>query len=128
MRVAALYDVHGNLPALEAVLAELEELDVDAVVVGGDICLGPMPRPVLDRLLRLGERALFLRGNCDRRARRRACGHRLVGRTDPLDGPAARRRASARGSRRSPTRSRSTSTGSARCSSATARRAATRRS
>ena len=66
MRVAALYDVHGNLPALEAVLAEVDELDVDAVVVGGDVCLGPMPRAVLHRLLQLGERALFLRGNCDR--------------------------------------------------------------
>ena len=66
VRVAALYDVHGNLPALEAVLAEVDELDVDAVVVGGDVCLGPMPRAVLHRLLQLGERALFLRGNCDR--------------------------------------------------------------
>lgn len=66
MRVAALYDVHGNLPALDAVLAEVEGLDVDAVVVGGDICIGPMPSATLDRLLALGERALFLRGNGDR--------------------------------------------------------------
>lgn len=66
MRVAALYDVHGNLPALEAVLAEVEELDVDVVVVGGDVCIGPMPVAALERLLALGERALFLRGNGDR--------------------------------------------------------------
>ena len=66
MRVAALYDVHGNLPALEAVLAEVESLEVDAVVVGGDIAIGPMPRASLERLLALGERALFLRGNGDR--------------------------------------------------------------
>jgi predicted phosphodiesterase len=66
MKVAALYDVHGNLPALEAVLADLAELDVDAVVVGGDVCIGPMPRESLERLLALGERALFLRGNGDR--------------------------------------------------------------
>ena len=66
MRVAALYDVHGNLPALEAVLADVESLEVDAVVVGGDIAIGPMPRASLERLLALGERALFLRGNGDR--------------------------------------------------------------
>jgi hypothetical protein len=35
MRVAALYDVHGNLPALTAVLAEMDESGVDAIVVGG---------------------------------------------------------------------------------------------
>jgi predicted phosphodiesterase len=66
VRVAALYDVHGNLPALEAVLAEVEALGVDAVVVGGDIAIGPMPRPTLEHLLALGERARFLRGNGDR--------------------------------------------------------------
>jgi putative phosphoesterase len=66
MRVAALYDVHGNVPALEAVLAEVEALEVDAIVVGGDIAIGPMPREALERLLQLGERALFLRGNGDR--------------------------------------------------------------
>ena len=40
-RVAALYDVHGNLPALEAVLAEV---DADTILVGGDVALGPMPK------------------------------------------------------------------------------------
>jgi putative phosphoesterase len=66
MRVAAIYDVHGNVPALEAVLAEVEALEVDAVVVGGDIAIGPMPRAALERFLALGEHALFLRGNGDR--------------------------------------------------------------
>jgi predicted phosphodiesterase len=66
MRVAALYDIHGNLPALTAVLAEVEEAEPDVVVVGGDIALGPMPRKTLELLLTLGERALFVRGNCDR--------------------------------------------------------------
>ena len=66
MRVAALYDVHGNLPALQAVLAEVEEAEPDVVVVGGDIVLGPMPRETLELLLALGERARFVRGNCDR--------------------------------------------------------------
>jgi putative phosphoesterase len=66
VRVAALYDIHGNLPALEAVLAEVETLAVDTVVVGGDVAIGPMPRATLERLLALGERALFVRGNGDR--------------------------------------------------------------
>jgi predicted phosphodiesterase len=66
MKVAALYDIHGNLPALEAVLAEVEEAEPDVVVVGGDVALGPMPSETLELLLSLGERALFVRGNCDR--------------------------------------------------------------
>jgi len=45
-RVAALYDVHGNLPALEAVLAEL---DADVIVVGGDVAAGPWPAETLER-------------------------------------------------------------------------------
>ena len=64
MPIAALYDVHGNLPALEAVLPELE--DVDLVVVGGDVASGPFPRESLERLLALGERVRFVRGNADR--------------------------------------------------------------
>ena len=67
MRVAALYDIHGNLPALEAVLRELERQAPDLIVIGGDIAsLGPMPRETLDRLLALSKRALFIRGNTDR--------------------------------------------------------------
>lgn len=66
MRVAALYDIHGNLPALDAVLAEVDESDADLVLVGGDVALGPMPRETVERLLSLGTRARFIRGNCDR--------------------------------------------------------------
>ena len=66
--VAALYDVHGNLPALEAVLDELAPLDVDLVVVGGDVALGPMPRETLERVRTLGESVRFVRGNADREA------------------------------------------------------------
>ena len=66
MTVAALYDIHGNLPALEAVLAEVPE---DAViVVGGDFVGGPWPRQTLERVRDLGDRALWLRGNADREA------------------------------------------------------------
>jgi putative phosphoesterase len=66
VRVAAVYDVHGNLPALDAVLAEVESVGVDAVVVGGDVAIGPMPHEALERLVALGDRALFVRGNGDR--------------------------------------------------------------
>ena len=66
MRVAALYDVHGNLPALEAVLAEVEGEAADLVVVGGDVVWGPMPSETLELLRGLGERVLFIRGNADR--------------------------------------------------------------
>jgi predicted phosphodiesterase len=62
-RVAALYDVHGNLPALEAVLDEVRGEGVDLVVVGGDVVPGPMPRESLERLLDLEMPLLFLRGN-----------------------------------------------------------------
>jgi predicted phosphodiesterase len=63
-RVAALYDVHGNLPALEAVLAEVG--DADAIVVGGDVAAGPWPSETLELLLGLGDRVHWLRGNADR--------------------------------------------------------------
>jgi predicted phosphodiesterase len=64
--VAALYDIHGNLPALEAVLAEPDVTAADLVLVGGDALLGPFPRETLDLLRGLGERAAFIRGNADR--------------------------------------------------------------
>lgn len=68
MRVAALCDVHGNLPALEAVLAEVASLDVDRIVCGGDVVAGPYPQECLDRL-REAE-AVFVRGNADRESSR----------------------------------------------------------
>jgi predicted phosphodiesterase len=64
--VAALYDVHGNLPALEAVLADPAFATADAVVVGGDVAAGPMPGPVLDRLAGLDAPVRWVRGNADR--------------------------------------------------------------
>lgn len=66
MRIAALYDVHGNLPALDAVLGEVEAAGVELVVVGGDLVAGPFPAECLDRLTALGPRVAFLRGNGDR--------------------------------------------------------------
>jgi putative phosphoesterase len=64
--VAALYDVHGNLPALEAVLADEAFARADAVVVGGDVAAGPLPAEVLDRLTALAPPVRWVRGNADR--------------------------------------------------------------
>ncbi len=66
MKVAALYDIHGNLPALEAVLSEVESESFDLVVIGGDVFWGPWPGETLASLRALGERAVFVLGNCDR--------------------------------------------------------------
>ncbi len=66
MRVAALYDIHGNLPALEAVLADVRRERVDLIVVGGDVLAGPMPGATLDRLAALDIPARFIHGNGDR--------------------------------------------------------------
>ncbi|HYW23328.1 MAG TPA: metallophosphoesterase family protein [Terriglobales bacterium] len=66
MIVAVVSDVHGNLPALEAVLDTIDRLGVDLVVSNGDVAAGPMPRETIERLVRLGDRARFVRGNADR--------------------------------------------------------------
>jgi putative phosphoesterase len=63
VRVAALYDIHGNLPALDAVLAEV---DADVIVVGGDFVAGPSPAETLERLRSLDADVRFIRGNADR--------------------------------------------------------------
>jgi putative phosphoesterase len=64
VRVAAISDIHGNLSALEAVLAELEEEQIDRVVVVGDTISGPWPVEVFDIVAALG--ADVVRGNADR--------------------------------------------------------------
>jgi putative phosphoesterase len=65
MRVAALYDVHGNRPALEAVLADLEHEQVDEIVFGGDLTWGPQPHETLELVRSVGN-TRFVRGNADR--------------------------------------------------------------
>ena len=65
MPVAALYDIHGNLPALEAVLAEFERNQIERVVVGGDVVPGPMWRESLGQLLALDLPVDFIYGNCE---------------------------------------------------------------
>ena len=119
--VAALYDVHGNLPALEAVLGEVDALEPDLVLVGGDAVLGPMPRETLERLLRLGREVRFVRGNADREA--------ADGTGEPARGwPPVSAPSSGTSSQGFRSPSTSTSTVSDPSSSATRRLAATRRS
>jgi predicted phosphodiesterase len=65
VRVAALYDIHGNAPALEAALEDVRQHDVDAIVVGGDV-VGPMLQETMARLLSLDIPARFIHGNGDR--------------------------------------------------------------
>lgn len=66
MRIAALYDIHGNLPALDAVLSELARLPIDLILVGGDVYPGPMAPQVLDRLMTSHIELRALRGNGER--------------------------------------------------------------
>lgn len=66
MRVAVLADIHGHLPALDAVLDEIDGAGVDAIVLNGDIATGPMPAETLDLLIALDDRAVWVRGNCER--------------------------------------------------------------
>jgi len=66
MRIAALYDIHGNLPALEAVLAAVEDESVDRIVIGGDVVPGPLPAETIERLRGLGDTVVFVGGNGDR--------------------------------------------------------------
>lgn len=63
MRVAALYDIHGNLPALEAIIEEIRFERIDHVVVGGDVVPGPMPRETLACFLDLDIPVEFIQGN-----------------------------------------------------------------
>ena len=66
MPVAALADIHGNVHALDAVLADPRFPEADRVVVLGDVVAGTFPAEVLERLDALGERVQILRGNGER--------------------------------------------------------------
>jgi predicted phosphodiesterase len=65
-RVVVLSDVHGNTVALEAVLADLEEVGPDLVVFGGDLTWGPEPEATLALVDTLSMPSVFVRGNAER--------------------------------------------------------------
>ena len=66
MRILALYDVHGNVDALDAVLADPRAADPDVVVVGGDAVPGPFAADTLARLEALAVPVHWVRGNGER--------------------------------------------------------------
>ncbi len=67
MTVAILYDVHGNLPALEAVLDDAAQAGIEGFVLGGDYALfGPAPLDTVSRLRELPGEVTWIRGNVDR--------------------------------------------------------------
>ncbi|HEX8857055.1 MAG TPA: metallophosphoesterase family protein [Thermoleophilaceae bacterium] len=64
--LAVVYDVHGNLPALEAVLEDAEQVGADSFFLGGDyVGMGAWPEETLARLQQL-ENATWIRGNWER--------------------------------------------------------------
>jgi putative phosphoesterase len=79
LRIAALYDIHGNIDALDAVLTDIEKEQIDLIVIGGDIAWGPFPGETVRRVRDLGDRAVTIRGNADREVASRA------GETDGLE-------------------------------------------
>src|SRR5580698_8396302 len=87
--VAVLSDIHGVLPALDAVLAEPAIQAADRIVLTGDIASGPQPAQVLDRLLGLGDRVIWVRGNADRELVELARGQLTAG-PDAISGWAAK--------------------------------------
>jgi predicted phosphodiesterase len=64
--LAVLSDIHGVLPALEAVLAEPDVQAAERIVLTGDMAAGPQPTQVLDRLMSLADKAIWVRGNAER--------------------------------------------------------------
>jgi putative phosphoesterase len=65
-RVAVISDIHGNATALEAVLAEIDEANVDRIVCLGDATWGSKPEETRLLLECLGDTAIFIRGNGER--------------------------------------------------------------
>ena len=66
MKLLALYDIHGNPDALDAVLADPRAADPDAIVIGGDVVPGAYPAAALDRLEGLTGEVHWIRGNGER--------------------------------------------------------------
>ena len=67
MKIAALYDIHGNLPALESVIEVIKKVEPDHIVIGGDVVAGPMPVECLNTLKALSEKypMSFIHGNAE---------------------------------------------------------------
>lgn len=79
MRIAAIYDIHGNLTALEAVLHEINQDNVDCIVVGGDVIAGPMPAETLTLLQNISIPIHFIHGNAESELLRHLVGEKPLG-------------------------------------------------
>jgi putative phosphoesterase len=79
MRIAAIYDIHGNPPALEAVLHAIKEKEVDLIVVGGDVVAGPLPVETLTLLQRITVPTHFILGNAESDVLRHLAGKAING-------------------------------------------------
>ena len=68
MSIAAIYDIHGNLPALQAVLQAIRQMGVDEIVVGGDVVPGPLSQECLQCLVQTSNQipVSYIRGNGER--------------------------------------------------------------
>lgn len=67
MRDAVLFDIHGNIDALDAVLADAAAAGCDGLVLGGDVAyMGPAPDECVDRVRAFPGRVVAIRGNTDR--------------------------------------------------------------
>ena len=87
MKIAAIYDIHGNLPALEAVIKVIKEIDPDHIVVGGDVVTGPMPVECLEALKELNEsyQMSYIHGNAESEVLRAVAGEEPRGFTENND-------------------------------------------
>lgn len=77
MSIAVIYDIHGNLPALEAVLADVKHEEVEGIVVGGDVIAGPLPGQTLSLLQNLNIPTHFISGNAESELLRRLAGKEI---------------------------------------------------
>ena len=126
MRVLALYDIHGNVEALDAVLADSRAAGADVVVVGGDVVPGPFAAATLARLEALSVPVHWVRGNGEREVAA-AVGAPPAAPEDLGAATAARRRPSSARSGRSVSVSCRSPSHSTPCCSVTPARAATMR-
>jgi putative phosphoesterase len=78
-RVAVVSDVHANVAALTAVLADIEAADVELIVSCGDLTWGSHPDETIAAMRGLAERALFVRGNGERAVQEISGGQRKAG-------------------------------------------------
>jgi predicted phosphodiesterase len=85
MKILALYDIHGNIDALDALLADPRAADPDLVVVGGDAVPGAFCREALDRLASLPAPVEWVRGNGEREVAEAAAAGADAGEPDPAD-------------------------------------------